>query len=133
MYTKAKELAKFKNTKPSLTDQSQAADTDLNVILKKYGITGRAPGGKQPIPPGDYTDAPEDLRGHIELAKRVQKMQQSLPENLRGLTLEQLARLDNKQLALYDAMIEKGKVKPNDNAAPNTPADTAGPDTKKTT
>lgn len=133
MYTEAKKKARFYSNKPTLTDQSQAEDTDLNVILKKYQITGRAPGARQTLPHGDYTAAPQDLAGHFELAKSVKDLQASLPEHLRTLTPEQILQLDNKQLGMYNAYMtdqanKRKAAQENQHVHENATQPSVGPD-----
>ncbi|QXP08238.1 MAG: internal scaffolding protein [Arizlama microvirus] len=83
---------------PTMTDQSQAKDTDLNVIMKKYAVTGRVPGAPgQPIY-GDFTNLPTDLRGMIEEARSIKERRKSLPPQLRDKPMEELLALTPEQL-----------------------------------
>lgn len=83
--------------KPTLTDQSQAENTDINIIVTRFLRTGQAPQGKQPIF-ADFTQLPEDLRGFIEMGRNKQKLLDALPEQLKGLTPEELFALTNEQI-----------------------------------
>lgn len=88
-----KERAIFTNTEESKTDQSQANDTDINVIVKRYGVTGTVPGAKQPAMYGDFSELPRDLREVIESGKQMQILRKSLPEQLREIPLDELLNL----------------------------------------
>lgn len=87
------------NGKPSLTDQSQARDTDINVIVGRYLKTGAAPGA--PVAPinGDFTELPQDLRGFIETSRTIHKHRHQLPEKLRNMPVDELMRLTPDALA----------------------------------
>lgn len=82
--------AQTKTTKPTLTDQSAAKDTDINIIVKQFLGTGQAPGNAQQPMHEDFTQYPEDLRGFIEAARKLPDHIGKLPPELKGLTLEQL-------------------------------------------
>lgn len=91
-YERARTLA-TRNTKPTLTDQAGAKDTDINVIVKQFGITGQAPGGpKQPIYE-DFTKYPDDLRGFIEAGRAIREHIGNLPKELKGMPLDKLLAL----------------------------------------
>lgn len=96
-YYANKKAAAFHNTDPSMTDQSQAADTDINVIVKRHAVTGAIATGKQPIY-ADFTELPQDLRTAIETAKGVHKLRASLPDALKEMPIEDLLRLTPEQL-----------------------------------
>lgn len=98
-YLANKARAETINTQPSATDQSQAEDTDVNVIVARYATTGQAPGaGKSPLPPADYTGMPRDLREMIETARSLKRHMEALPPQLRNLGPEQLLALTPEQL-----------------------------------
>lgn len=96
-YAINKERAKHRNKGESMTDQSQAHETDRNVIVSRYLQTGQAPGGKAPMY-GDFADLPRDLREYINMAKDLQRLKGKLPEALRGKSPFELAALTNEQL-----------------------------------
>lgn len=83
---------------PSLTDQSAAKETDINVIVATYGITGQAR-GKQPIHGVDWTEHPQDLRDAFEKVRELSKLRGALPEALREHKIEELLALTDDQLA----------------------------------
>lgn len=99
-----RKLCATKNTKPTLTDQAGARDTDINVIVKRYTISGQAPGAGRPKVYADFTAFPQDLREMIDMQKNLEKLRQGLPENLRNLPLDQLTNLTTDQLT---AMLPK--------------------------
>ena len=96
-YKANKAAARYHNTEPSLTDQSQANDTDVNVIVKKFAITGQAPGGRTPNY-GDFTQLPKDLRELLAMNKSVKGYRDTLPEQLRDLEIEELLALSEQDI-----------------------------------
>lgn len=93
-YLANKKAAVFYNTEPTMTDQSQARETDINVIVKTFARTGQAVGTSQPpAPPADYTVLPEDFRGFIEMARSVAKHRAALPQELQHFSTDELVRL----------------------------------------
>lgn len=87
------------NNKPSLTDQSAARDTDINVIVQKFGISGVAPGpSREPVWGADLTGLPTDLRDAIEAARSAAQIRQHLPPQLRDRPIEELAALTVEQI-----------------------------------
>lgn len=83
---------------PTLTDQSQANDTDINVIVKRYGIHAQAPGNPAQPMYGDFSGLPTDLRGFIEVGRTLEENRQRLPEPLRDKPIEELFALTPEQL-----------------------------------
>jgi len=97
-YLEQKAAAIYTAKGPTLTDQSQANDTDINVIVKRYARTGTAPGAKnQPIYE-DFTQLPNDLRTAIECARGLADAHAKLPDKLKALTHEQLFALTRDQI-----------------------------------
>jgi len=90
--------AQFKNTKPSLTDQSAAKDTDINVIVKQFGLGGQALGTTKTPLYEDFTQYPDDLRGFIETSRAVREHIGNLPPELKNLPMDQLLNLPPKEL-----------------------------------
>jgi hypothetical protein len=86
------------NSGKSLTDQSQADDTNINVILRKYGVTGVATGRAGQPQYLDHSELPRDLREAIDLTRRATSLRDSLPEALRSKPLEELNALTMEQL-----------------------------------
>jgi len=96
------------NNEPTLTDQSQAGQTDINIIVTQFLKTGQAPQGAQPIY-ADFTQLPEDLRGFIEMGRSINQLQRQLPQQLQGVPLVQLLNMTNEQIGAI--------LKPPDNPA----------------
>lgn len=96
-YAINKARARTVTTKPSLTDQSQARETDINVIVGRFLKTGTAPGGKPPIY-GDFTQLDGDLREMIERARTLHKERAKLPKELQNLPIEELLALSPDKL-----------------------------------
>lgn len=97
-WRKNKIHAIFINTEPTLTDQSSARDTDINVIVAQFGIHGQVPQGAKPPIYGDFTEHPESLRETIEMSRRIQDHRQRLPDALKNLSLEELLALTPETL-----------------------------------
>lgn len=83
---------------PTLTDQSQANDTDINVIVKRYGIHGQLPGAATPPMFGDFTQLPTDLRAMIEMARSLEERRADLPQQLREMPIEHILALQPDEL-----------------------------------
>lgn len=97
-YLARKEAAKYRSSKPTMTDQSQASDTDVNIIMGKFGIGGTITvSGKQPIY-GDFTGLPPNLADMIRMARRSAELRQTLPQQLREMPEEQLFALTRDEL-----------------------------------
>lgn len=86
------------NSGNSLTDQSQANDTNINVILQKYGVTGVARGTTNAPEWLDHTELPKDLREAFDMAKRANEMKNKLPEQLRKRPIEELLNLTPEEV-----------------------------------
>lgn len=82
----------------SLTDQSQADDTNINVILRKYGVTGVARGVAGEPQYIDHTAKPQDLREAFEFARSATALRDRLPPSLRDKPLDELTTLTLDQL-----------------------------------
>lgn len=86
------------NDQPSMADQSQAKDTDINVIIGRFGVGRLAQGnGKVPMYE-DFSDLPRDLRGYIEQARGLDDLRERLPETLKTQRLEDLLQLTPQQI-----------------------------------
>lgn len=99
IYLANKQRAITINNEPTMTDQSQAGETDINIILKRYGISGQVVGnGQEPIYQ-DWTQFPYELRDYIELARSMEDRRQELPEQLRDMPIEELLALQTDDIA----------------------------------
>jgi len=97
-YEKNRVRARTFNNQPTMTDQSQAADTDLNIIVRRFGVTGQIPRGGEPMY-GDFSELPTDLRGMIEKSKEVESLRRKLPKELAELDITELLTLTPEQLS----------------------------------
>lgn len=112
-YQENKARAKTKNTEPTMTDQSAARETDINVIVQRYAVHGTMPGSAQQPISGDFTELPTDLRAMIEKTREVADLRKKLPKELRSMTMPELMALTPEQL--------KNKLTPPE--APKPPAE----------
>ncbi|QXP08204.1 MAG: internal scaffolding protein [Arizlama microvirus] len=85
------------NNDPTLTDQSQAHTTDINIIVTQFLKTGQAPQGANPIY-ADFTHLPDDLRGFIEMGRSINTLHSSLPAALRDIPATELFRMTNEEI-----------------------------------
>lgn len=109
-YKTNKARAVYIETKPTLTDQSQASDTDINVIIARAKQGQMAPGAKTAPMYEDFASLPADLREAIEQANSVQRLRFKLPEALREKPVEELISLTAEQLkAIVDPPKEEKK------------------------
>lgn len=110
--------AEYKDDTPTMTDQSQGHETDINVIVGRYGIgnvaTGNDPAGAQYI---DWTLFPQDLATMIQTARTLEEHRAQLPEALREMPINDILALTTEQLT----NILKPPAPAGDNTA-NTPA-----------
>lgn len=99
-YRKRANLLASVNNEPTKTDQSGAEDSDVNVIVKRYGVYGTTPSGlKQPQFGSDYSEIPTDLRDMIESARMLEIYRGELPEALRALNVEDLITMTPQAIA----------------------------------
>jgi len=90
-YKKRANLLATINNEPSETDQAGAEDTNINVIVKRYGVFGTIPqGAKTPRYGEDMSEIPTDLRDMIEAARMLEIYRGELPPALRALKLDDL-------------------------------------------
>lgn len=99
MYYENRKRARTVNSQPTLTEQSMARDTDINIIVSKFRITGRVPAAQQQPMAGDFTNLPTDLRGFIESARTIKDVRKQLPPQLREMPVEELLALTPDKLA----------------------------------
>lgn len=71
------------NTEDSLTNQSDAQEADINILVKKFGITGQLPQitGLQPLY-GDFTSA-EDYRTSLDRINAAKDAFNRIPAHIR--------------------------------------------------
>lgn len=93
MYYQLNKIAsRTRTTDPSMTDQSAADSTNVNVILKnaKFGNLDFGKGAAKAPHYTDTTNLPADLRDMMELAKQLPGYIGQLPPELRDIPLDQL-------------------------------------------
>lgn len=116
-YQRNKALAVTINNEPTMTDQTGARDTDINVIVANYTVHGQAPGTADEAMYEDFSELPTDLRGFLELAESLEHHKGNLPKQLQQMNLETLLGLTHEQLTQI--------LKPADNPADKTKDDNA--------
>lgn len=110
-YERARSLATF-NTEPTLTDQSGAKETDLNIIVQRFTISGQLPQGSGQPTYGDFSQLPADLRGFIETAEKLDELRSQLPEQLRNMETTALLALTPDQVRTIIGPPDKPDEKP---------------------
>jgi len=98
-YKRNKAKAVFINTEPTKTDQSQAHDTDVNVIVRKFVVTGTVQGNAATPMYGDFTNLPRDLRSLLDESRSINRYRSQLPQQLKEMPIEQLLALTEQELA----------------------------------
>jgi len=97
-YRRNKERAKYYETMPSLTDQSQADDTDINLIMKRAEAGQMVRGAAGEPQYGDFSEVPQDLKTAIEKARQVKEIRAKLPPALREIPIEELLTYSREEL-----------------------------------
>lgn len=67
---------------PSLTVQSQSEDADLNVLMKRFGVTGKMPESVRVPTYGDFTDV-GDFRSSLDAIREAQANFDELPYDVK--------------------------------------------------
>lgn len=98
IYKRNKAKARTVTKLPSLTDQSAANASDINVILKRQRITGTVPGPAQQPISGDFSQLPVGLRDFIHEGRRLEQLRNRLPPQLKDMLTEELLSLSTEQL-----------------------------------
>ncbi|WNK13643.1 MAG: internal scaffolding protein [Microvirus sp.] len=89
-----------RTTKPTLTDQSQAHDTSIKVIVARFLPGTAVPGApKRPIYGADMTGVPRDLAEMIAQLRSIEKLHADLPEQFRELSVQDLLELTPQAIA----------------------------------
>lgn len=76
---------------PSLAIQSQKDDADINVIMKRFGVTGAVPAVALPPEFGDFT-ADLDFRGVMDIMNAAERSFMSLSADVRARFLNDPVR-----------------------------------------
>jgi len=81
---------------PTLTQQSFREDSDINVILERFNITGELPSGSSGEPRyGDFLETPVDYKSALDVVMGAQSAFNALPARLRS-------RFDNEPSKFVD-------------------------------
>ncbi|QCQ85019.1 internal scaffolding protein [Blackfly microvirus SF02] len=97
-HARNKKLAIYRNSDPTETDQSQAEETDINVIVRKFAQHGQLPQtGNEPMF-GDFSEMPADLREMMETAKQIEELHGLLPAELKGIPMNELLQMTPQQM-----------------------------------
>lgn len=98
--TRARVNARVRNAEPSLTQQSAAADCDLNVIMARFGAT-KSPIPNIPTDPRFYGDFDDQftLREAMDRVHHAEDMFFQLPAELR-------AKFDNDPSIMWEFVMD---------------------------
>jgi len=108
-YQKNKARAVTYDDTPTMTDQAGAKDTDINVIVGQFLVTGKVPGsGKEPVY-DDFSKLPRDLRGFIEMGRALEEHKTRLPQQLRAIPVQDLVAMTREQISAILAPKEEKK------------------------
>ncbi len=82
-------------SEPTLAQQSFKEDSDINVILERFNITGELPPASREPQYGDFLDSPVDYKSAMDVVMSAQSAFNALPARLR-------ARFDNDAAKFVD-------------------------------
>lgn len=82
-FKKRSDEAGFYSDQPSLTTQADAVDADINVIVRRYGITGQLPNNIRIPTYGDFTGI-GDFRSALQAIDDAEANFMLLPAELRA-------------------------------------------------
>lgn len=71
------------NTEPDMTQQSDLPDTDINVIMKRYGATGQIPQVQETPNYGDFSIV-SDYRSALEAVRHANEQFETVPAEIRA-------------------------------------------------
>jgi len=104
---------------PSLAIQSARDETDINTIVRRFGVTGMAPGTMREPLVGDFTAVPQDYHAAVMLSRRTAEAFAQLPaavrakfENDPAAVLDFIADASNREQAIELGLIEKPVASP---------------------
>ncbi len=80
---------------PTLAQQSFKEDSDINVILERFNITGELPSSAREPQYGDFLDTPVDYKQALDVVMSAQSAFNALPARLR-------TRFDNDAAKFVD-------------------------------
>lgn len=115
------------NTEESLTQQSDAKDADINVLMSRYRQTGLLPQQQRAALSGDFTDV-GDFREAQEKVKAAREAFDAVPSNVRKRfhnnpqeLVEFLKDPENREEAIKLGLVEKPPKQ--ENPTPPIPAE----------
>lgn len=79
------------NTEESMTQQDDAKDCDINVIMRRYQKTGQLPNVLGTALGGDFTET-ADYREMVEQIQKADELFKEIPADIRGRFLNDPAR-----------------------------------------
>lgn len=112
---------------PSKTDQASAHDTDINIIVQKFAVTGRVPAKEGEPLTGDFTLVPTDLQTLLKPAEYIIDNMKRLPKEMQ----KRLAKFTPEQLRGMQTDELTAIINPPPKPAEPTPADKPAGDDKK--
>lgn len=123
---------------PSLTVQSQAEDADINVMMYRYGITGKMPENPRVPTYGDFTGI-SDYQSALHAVMYADDAFMELPANVRARFENDPQKLldfvanganvdEARKLGLLKEQVNVGESGANVGAAPRAPAKGVGAD-----
>lgn len=71
-----------RNTEESLTQQGDLEETDINILLKKYAVSGTLPQIVKPPLSGDFTTT-NDFRTMLDVVRSAQEQFEEVPAQIR--------------------------------------------------
>ena len=80
---KASEECGLSCPEPTLTQQHEADETDINFIVHRFGLTGQIPAGRNIPTYQDFSEA-TDFQGAMDLIIQAQEAFQELPAQTRA-------------------------------------------------
>lgn len=104
-YAENKARSKILTIGTTMTDQSGAAATDINIIVAKMNQTGMMPQTSKQGFYADMSEIPTNLRDMLELSNSMEQNRNSLPDALRHLSTAEL--LDTPPQRLQEMMTEQ--------------------------
>lgn len=123
--TDGKESDKYAtiNDEADMTQQSDADETDINLIVKKFGVTGQVNGVLQPALYGDFTSV-GNYRDALDMVRAADEAFLELPAKVREDFDNDPAKFmdfaqDEKN---FDKLREYGLAKPKEIEEPPKPA-----------
>lgn len=104
---------------PSVTQQSHADDSDINVLVRRFGLTGEMPSPRAIAEYGDFSQV-TDFQTAMQALRASQEAFDALPADLRDRFRNDPARLIEfiGEDANYDEAVRLGLVPP---SAPEAP------------